>query len=193
MRVRLLRLCIERFMHVPELTYLVQLSFSRGDTDWSMPDQSNINTNLNVVRDAAFYYRPSKKFTLTFGQVKLPGNRQRVIPFGEQQFIDRSIVNTAFNIDRDFGIRAHYLNRWGNSYYMAKGTPTTGESRNMTPATEVAPLERRQEAFVDGLAKYIRRHRLKLQTNIAYHNSNAFAPVNTAYHWTGALQMELGI
>ncbi len=82
------------------LRFNLQLSFTRGDQDWDLARFPH------VVRDAAVMYRPAPGFELIFGQTKLPGNRQRVVSSGDLQFIDRSIVNRAFNIDRDFGLQA---------------------------------------------------------------------------------------
>jgi phosphate-selective porin OprO and OprP len=130
-RVRRLRLRFEGFMYSTKLTYLIQLSFSRGDMDWEQPNFSTINTSPNIVRDAAVYYRPVPNLVLIFGQTKLPGNRQRVVSSGELQFIDRSIVNAGFNIDRDFGFQAHYYNQIGNAALVLKGALTTGDGRNV--------------------------------------------------------------
>ncbi|CAN5472974.1 hypothetical protein BH23BAC1_BH23BAC1_20690 [soil metagenome] len=131
-RVRRLRLRMEGFMYSPKLTYMVQLSFSRGDMDWSVRHNSQVNESPNVVRDAAIYYRPNQRFQFIFGQTKLPGNRQRVISSGEQQFVDRSIVNALFNIDRDFGFQVYYFNNTRNFHYILKGALTTGDGRNVT-------------------------------------------------------------
>jgi phosphate-selective porin OprO and OprP len=149
-RVRRLRLRLEGFMYDPKLTYLVQLSFSRGDMDWDVRHNSILNNSPNVVRDAAMYYRPTSNWTFIFGQTKLPGNRQRVVSSGDLQFIDRSIVNAAFNVDRDFGFQAYYQNKFGNSFtYMLKTALTSGEGRNVvstdrglayTGRVEVMPL-----------------------------------------------------
>ncbi|HEY0741017.1 MAG TPA: porin, partial [Chryseosolibacter sp.] len=125
-RVRRLRMKFEGFVYDPRLTYYIQLSFSRGDMDWRGPDDATINSSPNVVRDAVIYYNPSKSLRLGFGQTKLPGNRQRVISSGDQQFADRSIVNAAFNIDRDFGFFAHYT----QNYFIIRGALTSGEGRN---------------------------------------------------------------
>jgi phosphate-selective porin OprO and OprP len=125
-RVRRLRLKFEGFVYDPKLTYYIQLSFSRGDMDWRGPDQDNINNSPNLVRDAVIYYSPTPKLKLGFGQTKLPGNRQRVISSGDQQFADRSIVNATFNIDRDFGFFATY----SENYFNLKGAITSGEGRN---------------------------------------------------------------
>jgi hypothetical protein len=44
-----------------------------------------------------------KNWTIGFGQTKLPGNNQRVVSSGSE-FTDRTINNSRFNIDRDFGL-----------------------------------------------------------------------------------------
>ena len=97
-RVSRLRLRFDGYILGDKLTYYLQLSFSRGDQDWD-------NTHIpNVVRDAMVYYHFNPKFYLGFGQGKLPGNRQRIISSGQQQFYDRSNVNAQFTLDRDFGL-----------------------------------------------------------------------------------------
>lgn len=127
-RVRRLRLKFEGFVYSPKLTYKVQLSFSRGDMDWDGSQASAINTSVNVVRDAVVYYEPTEHWKFGFGQTKLPGNRQRVVSSGDQQFADRSIVNATFTLDRDFGFFAQYGNRHMNIH----GAITSGEGRNTT-------------------------------------------------------------
>lgn len=125
-RVRRLRLKLEGFVYNPKLTYKVQLSFSRGDMDWDGSQLSTVNTSVNVVRDAVIYYSPADNLRFGFGQTKLPGNRQRVISSGDQQFADRSVVNATFTIDRDFGFFAQY----GRKYFNLSAAVTSGEGRN---------------------------------------------------------------
>lgn len=127
-RVRRLRLKMEGFVYSPKLTYKVQLAFSRGDMDWDMTHESQVNTSTNIVRDAVLYYEPIHDLKFGFGQTKLPGNRQRVISSGDQQFADRSIVNATFNMDRDFGFFGNYKKK----YYSISGAITSGEGRNTT-------------------------------------------------------------
>lgn len=125
-RVIRLRLKMEGFVFSPKVTYKVQLSFSRGDMDWDMTQNSNVNTSVNIVRDAVMYYEPVNGLKFGFGQTKLPGNRQRVISSGDQQFSDRSIVNATFTVDRDFGFFASYK----HNYFAVLGALTSGEGRN---------------------------------------------------------------
>jgi phosphate-selective porin OprO and OprP len=129
-RIRRLRLRFEGFMLSPKLNYYIQLSFSRGDMDWVDNDNSAQNSSPNVVRDAVVIYKPNSNLSLTFGQTKLPGNRQRVVSSGELQFADRSIVNANFNIDRDFGLQAAYQNQLAGLHYVLRGAITSGEGRN---------------------------------------------------------------
>ena len=52
-----------------------------------------------------------ENFELWVGQTKLPGNRERVISSANLQQVDRSLLNSRFNIDRDFGFQLrHHFN-----------------------------------------------------------------------------------
>ena len=100
--------------------------------DWTDNDNSAINSSPNIVRDAVFIYKPTQKLSIIFGQTKLPGNRQRVVSSGELQFADRSIVNSTFTPDRDFGLQFAYLNNISKIHYALKGAVSSGEGRNST-------------------------------------------------------------
>ena len=60
-RVRRCRLSFAGHMLNQKWNYYLQLSFSRGDMDWSDVDASTQNTSPNVVRDAMIFYKPIKK------------------------------------------------------------------------------------------------------------------------------------
>ena len=90
-RVRRARVRMSGYVVNPRLTYQLQLSFSREDQDWSD------SRFPNILRDANFTYaliqEPDQTLSISFGQGKLPGNRQRVISSGDLQFADPSLVN----------------------------------------------------------------------------------------------------
>lgn len=67
-----------------------------------------------------------------FGQTKLPGNRERVISSQKLQFVDRSMLNSDFNIDRDAGVWAFYKAKLGKTPIKLAAAITTGEGRNIT-------------------------------------------------------------
>lgn len=123
--VRRLRLRFGGHLYDKNLTYNLQLSFSRGDIDFS-------NTGFpNIIRDAMVFYNFNKNFQISFGQTKLPGNRQRVNSSSDMQFAERSIVNNLFTLDRDFGVQGwHGDYLIGDVYYNLRGAITDGEGRN---------------------------------------------------------------
>lgn len=131
-RVRRLRMRFKGFVINPKINYYVQLSFSRGDMDWDDTQASSINSSPNIVRDAVITYNVNPSFQLGFGQTKLPGNRQRVVSSGNLQFADRSIVNSTFTIDRDFGFFGTYQSNFIN----LKGAVTSGEGRNSSKSNK---------------------------------------------------------
>lgn len=128
--VKRCRLRFDGFIKDSRLTYYIQLSFSRGDL---AIDDTYVH---NIVRDAMVYYKFNEKFYVGFGQGKLPGNRQRVISSGMQQFAERSIVNAEFNIDRDFGFMTYYSDNLGFLHYNIKTAISTGEGRNVVYSDE---------------------------------------------------------
>lgn len=145
-RVRRLRLRFDGFVLNPRISYVVQLSFTRGDMDWE-------NTQFpNIVRDAMVFYRVSEKIQFGFGQTKLPGNRQRVNSSGDLQFADRSLVNATFNVDRDFGVQAAYTeNPFRNTYVVLRGAVTSGEGRNILSTSDGLAYTGRLEVLPFGL------------------------------------------
>lgn len=124
-RVRRLRLRLDGFFYDPRLTYVIQLSFTGGDISGFQPDGFP-----NIIRDAMIFYKASKRWTIGFGQTKLPGNRQRVNSSGDLQLIDRSIVNAVYNIDRDFGIQTSYKVFHTYEWLLLRAAITSGEGRN---------------------------------------------------------------
>lgn len=148
-RVRRIRMRIGGFVLTPRLKYNIQLSFSRADMDW------DVSQVPNVLRDAMITYETKQGFSFGIGQGKLPGNRQRVISSGDLQFPDRSIVNNALTIDRDFGAFIGFSNHIKNFHFAIKTAITSGEGRNVlktdkglayTGRIEILPLGQ----FTDG-------------------------------------------
>lgn len=126
--IRRLRLRFDGYVGNPKFLYAIQLSFAPGDTG-----ELREGENLNVIRDAVIYYRPNSSWNISFGQTKLPGNRQRVNSSGGLQLTDRTINNARFTIDRDFGVQVHQLNEFKDKFsYNFKGAISTGEGRNIT-------------------------------------------------------------
>src|SRR5690606_26544145 len=122
-RIRRLRMRMDGYIYTPRISYSVQLAFTRGDQDF---DDTGIP---NIVRDAVIFYNFSDDFYISFGQNKLPGNRQRVNSSGSLQFAERSLVNSYFTIDRDFGLSFNLSKKLGHMPINAKAAISTGEGR----------------------------------------------------------------
>jgi phosphate-selective porin OprO and OprP len=122
--VRRLRLRFGGNVFTPNLTFNLQLSFSRSDQD--VTEQYF----AHIVRDAMLFWNFSPDLQVGFGQTKLPGNRQRVISSGDLEFADRSIVNGAFTTDRDFGFQGFWRPIKGDVVVNLRGAITEGDGRN---------------------------------------------------------------
>jgi hypothetical protein len=70
------------------------LSFAPGDVG-----EIREGENINIIRDAVVFIALIN-IGISFGQTKLPGNRQRVNSSGALQLTDRSINNAKFTIDK---------------------------------------------------------------------------------------------
>ncbi len=127
-QIRRLRLRLDGYVGSPKFQYSMQLSFAPEDVG-----ELDDGENINIIRDAMINYVPNSKWSIGFGQTKLPGNRQRFNSSGALQLTDRSINNAEFNIDRDFGAQVQYNKRSGDKFsYTFRGAISTGEGRNWT-------------------------------------------------------------
>ena len=127
-QIRRLRLRFDGYVYNPKFLYAIQLSFAPGDVG-----EIKEGENINIIRDAVIFYRPNKNWNISFGQTKLPGNRQRVNSSGGLQLTDRTINNAKFTIDRDFGFQVHNMNEFKDKFsYNFKTAVSTGEGRNVT-------------------------------------------------------------
>ncbi|MBX3044366.1 MAG: porin [Candidatus Kapabacteria bacterium] len=120
--VRRLRLRFGGLLY-KKLSFNLQLSFARRD--WDIVDSDL----PNLIRDAMVFWNFSPNIQLGIGQTKLPGNRQRVISSGDMQFTDRSIVNSIFTIDRDFGIQGLYSTKISDVGLNIRGALSNGDGR----------------------------------------------------------------
>lgn len=147
--IRRLRLRFDGYVGAPNFTYTIQLSFAPEDVG-----ELKDGGSLNVIRDAVIFYKPTKNWTLGFGQTKLPGNRQRVNSSGALELTDRSINNSAYNIDRDFGFQVVYSKQKTDAFgYNIKGALTTGKGRNFSDTSEGIAYTGRLELYPLGRFK----------------------------------------
>ncbi|GAA4851901.1 porin [Algivirga pacifica] len=89
----------------------------------------------NEILDAIIKYKFAPNTTLWVGQTKLDGNRERVISSQNLQFVDRSRLNSNYNIDRDLGVQVHHHMNLGGWIVRESFAVSTGEGKNYTTYT----------------------------------------------------------
>lgn len=129
--VRRMRLKFGGFLFDPKYEYKLELGFSNRDIG-NGRDEVQVNNASKMILDAVFKYHITDKQQLWFGQTKLPGNRERVISSMALQFVDRSNVNSKFNIDRDVGVQYRLSSALGAMPISIAAAVTAGEGRNIT-------------------------------------------------------------
>ena len=130
--IRRSRLKFDGFAFSPKLKWKLELALSNNDMAGGATTKEMGNAS-NLVLDAYADWNFYKGWTLRFGQAKLPGNIERVISSANMQLVDRSLVNAAFNIDRDLGIQLLNTHKvFGDFYMKEKFAFGQGEGRNIT-------------------------------------------------------------
>jgi len=128
--VRRARLKFSGFAYSPKLKYKLELGLSNRDIGKA---SSFTNEAPKYILDAVVKWNFSGNFVLWFGQTKLPGNRERVISSGDLQQVDRSLLNSRFNIDRDMGFQLrHHFNLTDTFIVKEMFAVSQGEGRNVT-------------------------------------------------------------
>lgn len=130
MSVRRARIKLDGFAYSPKLTYKVEIGLSNRDISGGSQFTGNADRYLY---DAVLKWNFYKNFSLWFGQAKLPGNRERIVSSGNMQLVDRSLLNSLFNIDRDIGIQLkHFTNITDTFLIKETFSIAQGEGRNVT-------------------------------------------------------------
>ncbi len=180
--VRRARLKFNGFAFSPKLKYKLELGLSNRDISGASEFTSNAP---RYILDAVIKYNFAKNLELWFGQTKLPGNRERVISSGNLQQVDRSLLNSRFNIDRDLGVQLrHKWNVSDNFVVKEIFSIAQGEGRNITTGNlgghqytgrvELLPLGNFTSKGDYSGSDQKREEKPKLAIGVTYdHNNNA--------------------
>ena len=132
--VRRSRLKFDGFAYSPKLKYKLELGLSNRDVAGA--NEYNRNTPRYIL-DAVIMWNFAGNWELWAGQTKLPGNVERVVSSANLQFVNRSLLNSRFNIDRDLGIQIRHKTNLGKDFLMReKFAISQGEGRNVTEGNE---------------------------------------------------------
>ena len=127
--IRRSRLKFGGFAFSPKLQYKIELGLSNRDLG-----KADATTNFapKMILDAVLKWNFYKNFTVWAGQTKLPGNRERVVSSANLQLVDRSMLNSVYNIDRDMGIQLHHHFMIGKTFKVKEVFALSqGEGRNV--------------------------------------------------------------
>lgn len=128
--IRRARLKFDGFAYSPKLTYKVELGLSNRDLDHE--GEQYFGEGGNYIIDAYLKWNFYKAFSLKVGQFKLPGNRERLVSSANMQFVDRSVLNSRFSLDRDVGASLHYDKTLGKQFGLhLTAAFAQGEGRNV--------------------------------------------------------------
>lgn len=125
MGIKRVRLNFSGHLLSEKLTYSLQMGFAPKD-NVTLP-----NGNSNIVRDAILYYKPDSHWTFGVGQARIKANRSHMNSSQNLVFVDRSIVDSHFELDRDYGLFVEYTGNLAPGFPVAlKASVTSGEGRN---------------------------------------------------------------
>ena len=128
--VRRARLKFDGYAFSPKLEYKLELGLSNRDISGASEFTSDAP---RYILDAVIKWHFAPNFEFWFGQTKLPGNRERVISSGNMQMVDRSLLNSRFNIDRDMGIQLRHKFNLSEKFVVKEiFAISQGEGRNIT-------------------------------------------------------------
>ena len=130
MLIRRSRLKFDGWAFSPKLKYKVELGLSNRDQSGA---SYFTHDAPRYILDAVLKWNFSGNFVLWVGQTKLPGNRERVISSANLQQVDRSLLNSRFNIDRDIGIQLRHKFNLTDTFLVKEiFSIAQGEGRNIT-------------------------------------------------------------
>jgi phosphate-selective porin OprO/OprP len=106
--------------------FKAELALSPSDV--GMRDNSLPQTS--PLLDFYFQFNQIENLSFRVGQYKVPYSRQRVVSSGDLRMVDRSIVNSEFNLDRDIGFDFRSENFLGLDRFRYYAGLYVGEGRN---------------------------------------------------------------
>ena len=118
----------------PSIGYKMEFGLSNNDMSGANAFTKNAP---RYILDAVIRWKFAPGFELWAGQTKLPGNVERVISSANLQLVDRSLLNSKFNIDRDLGIQLRHTTKLGGQFISKeKLAISQGEGRNIATGNE---------------------------------------------------------
>lgn len=128
--IRRARLKFNGWAFTQKLKYKVELGFSQRDM--SGGNNAESGNASRIILDAYLEWNFWKNFSILAGQAKIPGNREQLVSSGNMQFVDRSLLNSKFNLGRDMGLQLKHHFKIGKDFIIKETFAfSQGEGRNI--------------------------------------------------------------
>lgn len=114
----------------PNIVYKMEFGLSNNDLSGG---NDYTKGAPRMILDAVIKYKFAPGWEFWAGQTKLPGNVERVVSSANLQLVDRSRLNSRFNIDRDLGVHLRHKSKLPMGMVTKeKFAISQGEGRNIT-------------------------------------------------------------
>ena len=127
--IRRSRFKFDGWAYHPSIKYKMEFGLTNNDISGANEFTKDAP---RLILDAVLKWGFAPGWELWAGQTKLPGNIERVISSANLQLVDRSMLNSKFNIDRDMGLQLRHKSTFGNVVTKEKFAISQGEGRNIT-------------------------------------------------------------
>ncbi len=159
--------------------FKMQLAVSPRDASMRDTSTGDPIVGTSPLLDWYMTFDYLKAATVVVGQYKVPYNRQRVVSSGALQMVDRSIVQSEFNLDRNVGFDVRSTSLLdGHLHYYAGVYGGDGRNASGTSANDVLYLARVEVLPFGGFQDYVEADfertgpRLALGAAYAYHTNS---------------------
>ena len=127
--IRRSRFKFDGWAYHPSIKYKMEFGLTNNDISGANEFTKDAP---RLILDAVLKWGFAPGWELWAGQTKLPGNIERVISSANLQLVDRSMLNSKFNIDRDMGLQLRHKSTFGKVVTKEKFAISQGEGRNIT-------------------------------------------------------------
>ncbi len=131
-QLRRVRLKLSGWAFSKKLGYYIQLALEptafKTSNDLTSLQEGNAG---KIILDALVKWNFHNQHTLIVGQTKLPGNREWIVSSQHLQFVNRSILNQQFSIDRDIALQMNSIYTFHSSALRTVFALSLGEGRNI--------------------------------------------------------------
>lgn len=131
--IRRARLDVSGYLFGEHNRFELELAFSPDDLDWVEGTGPTFTPLLDYI--VVFDYL--RDLTLVVGQRKVPFGRERLTSSGELAMVERSIVDSALQLDRDFGVWLRSNDLFGAGFFRYWVGVSSGEGRDALVGDDV--------------------------------------------------------